>query len=115
MPRRQSRRRLLSPYLLYSNPMRIRLLATLAATLLVCALAFQTPAPPLPPDRVANAFASGWMVTDTNNDDIADFIQGKVVLPAEPSAAENAAAANFAARLGYESTGLTPPLVITAA
>ncbi len=44
-----------------------------------------------------------------------DFINGKVVVSAEPSAAENAAAANIAARLGFQTTGLTPPVVVTAA
>src|SRR5437868_3535659 len=63
---------------------------------------------------VADAFATGWMLTDTNDDGIADFISGKVVVSAKPTAAENAAAADLAARLGYGSTGLTPPLVITA-
>ncbi len=52
------------------------------------------------------------MLVDTNGDGIADFINGTVVVPASPNAAENSAAANFAARLAYGSTGLTPPLVI---
>ncbi len=103
-------------HLLYPNPMRLSvLLATVAAGAFVCALAFQSPSPTPAADRVANAFAQGWMVTDTNADGIADFLAGKVVVPVQPSAAENAAAAEFAARLGYESTGLTPPLVINAA
>ena len=55
------------------------------------------------------------MLTDTNGDDIVDFIAGKVVVPAHPSAAENAAAADLAARLGYATTGFTPPVVISAA
>ena len=101
--------------LLYPKPMRLPvLLATIATGALVCALAFQTPAPPAAPGRVSNAFAAGWMVTDTNGDGIADFLNGKVVVRDASSAAENAAAADFAARLGYESTGLTPPLVISA-
>jgi hypothetical protein len=88
------------------------LLAMIAALALVCGVAFQGPVQPA--DRVADAFATGWMLADTNGDGIADFIHGKVVVPAQPSAAENAAAADFAARLGFGSTGLTPPLVITA-
>src|SRR5215475_13348143 len=59
-------------------------------------------------------FATGWMLTDTNQDGIADFIAGKIVVPANPSAAENAAAADLAARAGYGTTGLTPPVVVTA-
>lgn len=58
-----------------------------------------------------HAFEKGWVLEDTNGDNIADFVHGRVVVPAEPSAAENAAAANLAARLGYETTGLTMPVV----
>jgi len=85
------------------------------ALLLAGAFAFQGPPAAPPTDRVADAFATGWMLTDTNGDGIADFINGKIVVPAHPTAAENAAAAELAARLGFGSTGLTPPLVITAA
>ncbi|MBZ5618575.1 MAG: hypothetical protein LAQ69_07615 [Acidobacteriia bacterium] len=81
----------------------------------VCAFAFQTPpAGNGPGDRVADPFAMGWMLQDTNGDGIADFVGGKVVVHANPSAAENAAAADVAARLGFASTGLTLPLVVTA-
>ena len=86
----------------------------LLSAALVCAVSslpgFQ--APPAP--HLADPFAPGWMVTDTNGDGIADFIAGKVALPAQPSAVENAAAANIAARLGFATTGFTPPIVITA-
>jgi hypothetical protein len=63
--------------------------------------------------HLANPFAAGWMLVDTNGDGIVDAIAGKIVVPANPNAAECAAAANLAARLGYESTGMTPPVVIT--
>src|SRR5215510_16071530 len=66
-----------------------------------------------PPSHLADPFAPGWLVTDTNGDGIADFVPGKIVVPASPTAAENAAAANLAARLGYGTTGLTLPLVVT--
>src|SRR5260370_31995803 len=82
------------------------------AVVVACAFAFQ--APPASISPIADAFQIGWMLADTNGDGIADFINGKVVVPAKPSAAENAAAANLAARLGYGSTGLTPPLVVAA-
>src|SRR5579864_2441047 len=64
---------------------------------------------------VENAFATGWMLVDSNGDGIADFVNGKIVVPARPSAAENAAAANLAARLGFGTTGLTLPIVVNAA
>ena len=65
------------------------------------------------PGHLADPFAAGWMLSDTNGDEIIDFISGKVVLPAHPTAAQNAAAADLAARLGYATTGFTPPVVIT--
>jgi hypothetical protein len=78
------------------------------------AFAFQTPQPGAPADRVADAFATGWFLQDTNGDGIADFIAGKIVVPAHPTAAENTAAANLAARAGFASTGMTPPVVVRA-
>src|SRR5580692_8946759 len=88
----------------------------LVTLVVASAFAFQTPQSgnPAPANRVADPFATGWMLVDTNGDGIADFINGKVVVPADPTAAENAAAANLAARLGFESTGLTPPVVVPA-
>jgi hypothetical protein len=90
--------------------------APLLALAVAGAFAFQTPQSdePAPVNRVADPFAIGWMLVDTNGDGIADFINGKIVVPAEPTAAENAAAANLAARLGFETTGLTPPVVVAA-
>src|SRR5579863_9094275 len=82
------------------------------ALVLACAFAFQAPPAGGPVDRVADPFATGWMVVDSNGDGIADFIAGKIVVPAHPSAAENAAAANLAARVGFASTGMTPLVVI---
>src|SRR5580692_3237546 len=75
--------------------------------------AFQASTPAA--DHLLDPFSAGWMVSDTNGDGIVDFVSGKVVVPANPSAAENAAAADIAARLGFASTGLTLPLVISAA
>jgi len=65
-------------------------------------------------DHLLDPFATGWMLSDTNGDGIVDFVSGKIVVPPNPSAAENAAAADIAARLGFGSTGLTLPLVIPA-
>ena len=64
--------------------------------------------------HLSDPFSAGWMVVDTNGDGIADAVTGKIVLPANPTAAENAAAANLAARVAYGSTGLTLPLVVSA-
>ena len=65
--------------------------------------------------HLTDPFADGWMLSDTNNDGIIDFVAGRVVVPAHPSASENTAAADIAARIGFATTGLTPPVVISAA
>ena len=75
-------------------------------------VAYQADAPR--PGHLADPFSAGWMLADTNGDDIVDFIAGKVVVPAHPTAAENSAAADLAARLGFATTGFTPPVVISA-
>ena len=75
--------------------------------LVILLVAYQCP--------LSDPFAAGWIVSDTNGDGIINFVTGKVVVPAHPTATENAAAADIAARLGYASTGLTPPVVISAA
>ncbi len=53
------------------------------------------------------------VVRDTNGDGIADRVAARVILPAAPTDAEIEAATNLAARLGYETTALTLPLVLT--
>jgi hypothetical protein len=63
--------------------------------------------------HIADPFSAGWMLADTNGDTIPDFISGKIVVPANPTAEQNAAAADLAARISYGTTGFTPPLVIT--
>ncbi|HEX4809611.1 MAG TPA: hypothetical protein VH325_11815, partial [Bryobacteraceae bacterium] len=87
----------------------------LAGIVLVPMLAKQAAAPTASGFHMVDAFSTGWMLQDTNSDGIADYIDGKIVVPSNPSAAENAAAANFAARLAFGTTGLTPPLVVGAA
>jgi hypothetical protein len=67
-----------------------------------------------PPSALENAFQKGWMLVDTNGDGIANFLNGHVVVPVRPTAAENAAAANLAARLGFGTSGLTLPVVESA-
>ena len=66
-------------------------------------------------NHLPDPFAVGWILNDTNGDGVVDFIAGKVVVPEHPTAEENAAAADIAARLGFATTGFTPPVVISAA
>lgn len=85
--------------------------AMLGALLFSSLIAYQ-PGPSS--SHLTDPFAMGWMVADTNGDGIADFVAGKIVVPDDPSAPENAAAADLAARVGFATTGFTPPVVIRA-
>jgi hypothetical protein len=67
-----------------------------------------------PETPIENIFQMGLMAQDTNGDQIADAICGHVIVPKASTAAENTAAANFAARLGYETSALTLPIVVAA-
>ena len=62
-----------------------------------------------------DAFHTGLLLRDTNGDSIADAVCAHIVVPDSPNEGENAAAANLAARLGYETSGITLPIVTTAA
>lgn len=88
------------------------LVALLAST---AALAVDTPATEKPAEHetlLENPFQLGSFLQDTNGDKIADVICGHIVVPEQASEEENAAAANLAARLGYETTALSLPLVV---
>jgi hypothetical protein len=95
----------------------MRSLSGLACFILVFAVCTFSRSSSTPPpstefvNPLEHAFEKGWMLEDTNGDNFADFLRGHIIVPAEPTAAENAAAANLAARLGYETTGLTMPVV----
>src|SRR5512143_2334723 len=51
------------------------------------------------------------IVRDTNGDGLADTVAARVIVPAEPSGEDVEAAANIAARLSYETTAMTLPIV----
>ena len=52
------------------------------------------------------------LARDTNGDGLADAVAARVIVPATPAMADVEAATNLAARLGYETTALTLPLVV---
>src|SRR5712671_3046152 len=52
------------------------------------------------------------LTRDTNGDGLADTVAARVIVPASPTLGEVEAATNLAARLGYETTALTLPLVL---
>jgi hypothetical protein len=70
---------------------------------------------PHAPSLLEDPFRVGPLLRDTNGDAIADAVCAHVLVPDSPDEAENAAAANLAARLGYETGGITLPIVTTAA
>jgi hypothetical protein len=52
------------------------------------------------------------LTRDTNGDTLPDTVAARVVVPASPALADVETATNLAARLGYETTALTLPLVV---
>ncbi len=60
-----------------------------------------------------NVFAPGYILQDRNQDGVIDFVNTKLVLPASPTEADLAAAANVAARLGYETSAANLDLTTT--
>src|SRR5262249_13793829 len=62
------------------------------------------------PASLSAFFTPGAAFQDRNGDGVVDFVDARIVLAAQPSATEVAAAADVAARLGYETTALNLPL-----
>ena len=56
-------------------------------------------------------FAPGIVFQDRNSDGAVDFVDARLVLGEQPSAAELAAAADVAARLGFETSAMDIPVV----
>jgi Zinc carboxypeptidase len=73
------------------------------------------PTPASPPTPAASLledpFRIGPLLRDTNGDSIADAVCAHVIVPDNADEGENTAAANVAARLGYETSGITLPIV----
>jgi Zinc carboxypeptidase len=92
---------------------------TLASNLTMFAAAQVQAKPAQPPattpSLLEDAFHTGLLLRDTNGDSIADAVCAHIVVPDSPNEGENTAAANLAARLGYETSGITLPIVTTAA
>jgi len=54
----------------------------------------------------ANVYKPGYLLQDTNGDDIIDHVKTRIIIPQSFSEAEMTSAANMGARLGYETTAL---------
>src|SRR5262249_31579467 len=67
------------------------------------------------PASLSSFFKPGAALQDRNGDGVIDFVDARIVLAERPSAAEVAAAADIAARLGYETTAMNLPVERTKA
>ena len=92
--------------------------AVVAAAFVLAAVGVDRPfrAAERPPLDLAGVFAGpGGLVRDTNGDGIPDAVATRIVVAATPSAGDVESAVNLAARLGYETTALTLPVVVSDA
>src|SRR3954469_16936048 len=64
------------------------------------------------PQSLTALIAPSRLTRDTNSDGLADAVAARVIVPAAPTLADIEAATNLAARLGYETTALSLPLVL---
>lgn len=62
------------------------------------------------PADLATLFELGRLVLDTNADSVPDFVNATLVLGGSPTPAETVAAAEIAARLGFETMAMDLPL-----
>lgn len=85
--------------------------AVAAAVLTLATPASRAQTPAAPRLDLAQLFGPDGVARDTNGDGLADRIAARLVVPASPSAEDSLAAANIAARLGFETTALSFPLV----
>src|SRR5690349_378170 len=58
---------------------------------------------------LAQLFQKGALFQDRNGDGVIDFVSARLVVAAEPDASDVAAAADIAARLGFETAAMNLP------
>src|SRR5436309_10811480 len=64
------------------------------------------------PHSLTALVAVNSLTRDTNGDGLPDTVAARVIVPAAPTLADVEAATNLAARLGYETTALSLPVVL---
>jgi Zinc carboxypeptidase len=84
-----------------------------AIALIVPRAAVQTQPAPNTAADLATLFAPGGVLQDRNGDGVVDFVNARIVLGEKPSAADVSAAADLAARLGFETMAMNLPLSAT--
>ncbi len=65
-----------------------------------------------PAHRTDDLFSSGGFLTDTNADSLPDDIRARLILEEEPDTEMWCALFDLAARLGLETSGFSPPLIV---
>ena len=85
-----------------------------AIVLIVPASGVQTQQASTSPDDLATLFAPGGMLQDKNGDGVIDFVNARVVMGERPTAADVSAAADLAARFGFETMAMNLPLSSSA-
>ncbi|MBW8867841.1 MAG: hypothetical protein JF610_11025, partial [Acidobacteria bacterium] len=88
----------------------MRTVLPLALLVASTAIGFTAPGEVVAPASLSAFFKPGVAFQDRNGDGVVDFVDARIVLPERPSATDVAAAANVAARLGYETTAMNLPV-----
>jgi zinc carboxypeptidase len=88
----------------------MRKVFVLGITLALAAVGQGAPGDAVSPASLSTFFTPGAALQDRNGDGVVDFVDARIVLPERPSAAELAAAADVAARLGHETTAMNLPI-----
>src|SRR3954469_7048900 len=88
----------------------MRTVLPLALLVASTAIGFTAPGDVVAPASLSAFFKPGVAFQDRNADGVVDFVDARIVLPERPSATDVAAAANVAARLGYETTAMNLPV-----
>src|SRR5262249_12490974 len=68
-------------------------------------------APAAPRADLLGLFAPGGMLQDKNGDGVIDAVNARIVMGTSPTANEVSAAADVAARLGFETSAMDLPIV----
>src|SRR5881396_4197782 len=91
---------------------RVLLMKRLSLVLLVSVSSgtFGRTAPGDPAVSLSEFFKPGVVFQDRNGDGAVDFVNARIVLPENPTAGELSAAADVAARLGFETSAMDLPL-----
>src|SRR4029077_2376322 len=101
-------------------PVTKRTLLLIAAILAVCPISGAVHAknslrsadpPPATYASLADFFTPGAVFQDRNGDGVIDFVDARLVVAEHPSSADLAAAADVAARLGFETSAMNLPLL----